>query len=223
MPARAAGRTLARIRARPGRTVAEALMDKRIGLGDARSRAMAAAASAAPSSHLLKRLHREILAMRKEDRADTGVKVRVPASLTEPWTAYIRGPVGPHYEGSAYAVQVTVGRGYPHAPPTVMFLNRCWHPNIGVNGHVCVDILKSQWAASLTILKLLQSVQSLLDDPDPTSPLNGAAADMVRNAKSTGDASLYRRTIQAACTERYVLSEQDCRFEAGKPVLVEDE
>jgi ubiquitin-protein ligase len=182
-----------------------------------------AAASAAAAPHLLKRLHREVLALQKEDRADTGVKIRVPPTITDPWVAYIRGPAGTAYEGCTYAVEVTISRSYPHAPPTVMFLNRCWHPNIGINGHVCVDILKSQWAASLTVLKLLQSVQSLLDDPDATSPLNGAAADMFRTAKRSGDATIYRRTILAAVRERHVLSEADERFDAGKPVLIADD
>jgi ubiquitin-protein ligase len=171
------------------------------------------------SAHLTKRLHREIAALSKESRAELGIKIRVPArDLGQPWRAYMRGPEGTPFEGCVYAIEVTIPGDYPHAPPTVMFINRCWHPNIGVNGHVCVDILKSQWSPTLTVLKLLQSVQSLLDDPDPTSPLNGAAAAMVVARDRAG----WRRAILDCVHERYTLTDPEQAFEEGKPVLDED-
>jgi ubiquitin-protein ligase len=176
---------------------------------------------AAAGSHITKRLHREVVAMRNQCQAELGVKIIVPfdapSGLLAPWTAFLRGPPGTPYEGCVYAVKIEIGSQYPHSPPTLMFLNRCWHPNIGVNGHVCVDILRSQWSASLTVLKLLQSVQSMLDDPDPTSPLNGAAADMFRR----GDRSAYRNAILACEKECYTLTEEQRTFRAGSGVLVE--
>jgi ubiquitin-protein ligase len=186
---------------------------------------MAAAAASgsrtavARSAHLSKRLTREIAALAKEGRAELGIKICVPEDdLGRPWRAYMRGPAGTAYEGCVYAISVTIPGDYPHAPPTVMFLNRCWHPNIGVNGHVCVDILKSQWSPTLTVLKLLQSVQSLLDDPDPTSPLNGAAAAMVVGR----DRAALRAAVLGCVHERYELTDAEKAFEDGKPVLVEE-
>lgn len=181
--------------------------------------------SAPPSTHLMKRLMREVQVLRKEDQAEVGVKIYVPGvsgegSLTDPWIAYVRGPPDTPYDGCVYMVRVEFGSTYPHAPPSVMFLNRCWHPNIGVNGHVCVDILSSQWAPALTVLKLLQGVQSLLDDPDPTSPLNGQAGDDVRRARNSGDWNHYRSMIVATVGERRSLSEAERAFTAGVPVLM---
>jgi ubiquitin-protein ligase len=179
-------------------------------------------AAAVYNSRLTKRLQREVLAMTKERRAELGIKILVPAGCGAagvPWRAYMRGPEGTAYEGCVYAIEVTIPADYPHVPPTVMFVNRCWHPNIGVNGHVCVDILKSQWSPTLTVLKLLQSVQSMLDDPDPTSPLNGAAAAMVRS----GQREELRETVLRCVNERYVLSEEQRTFADGEPVLVQPE
>jgi ubiquitin-protein ligase len=181
--------------------------------------AAAAISTAGLSSHMAKRLTRELAAMGKEQQADVGIKVQVPAVLSAPWRAYMRGPPDTPFEGCVYAVRLTIGPDYPHGPPTVMFENRCWHPNIGVNGHVCVDILKSHWSASLTLLKLLQSVQSLLDDPDPSSPLNGHAADMVRNAKATGDWTAYRQAIVASQELPYPLTEDERAFAEGRSVV----
>jgi len=188
--------------------------------------ASAARSRAALSTHMAKRLTREIAAMAKEQQAELGLKVRVPADISQPWRAYMRGPPDTPFEGCVYAIEVAIPADYPHQPPTVMFLNRCWHPNIGVNGHVCVDILKSQWSASLTVLKLLQSVQSLLDDPDPTSPLNGSAAEAVRLCQrapaGSAASQAYRAAIVACVDERYVLNDAERTFAEGKSVLEQE-
>jgi ubiquitin-conjugating enzyme E2 D len=144
----------------------------------------------------------------------------VPALLTTPWKAFMRGPEGTAYEGCVYAISIQIPPDYPHRPPTIMFLNQCWHPNIGVNGHVCVDILQREWSPTLSVIKILQSVQSMLDDPDPSSPLNASAAEMYGASKSSPlRLAEYRAKIQASCTAAGGLSESDKHFDPGASVL----
>ena len=158
------------------------------------------------------------------EKQDTGIKLRPPRDGVlsgGAWRAYLSGPKATPYEGCVYAVDIRLPTNYPYDPPTMMFVNRCWHPNIGVNGHVCVDILQREWAPSLTILKILMSVQSLLDDPDPRSPLNGPAADMYRAAKANRDWDRYRQMIQAKSTELYRLTEEERRFDPEQSVILD--
>jgi len=143
------------------------------------------------------------------------------ALLTTPWKAYMRGPEGTAYEGCVYAISIQIPADYPHRPPTIMFLNQCWHPNIGVNGHVCVDILQREWSPTLSVIKILQSVQSMLDDPDPSSPLNSSAAEMYHASRSSPSRlAEYKAKIQASCNAAGLLSESDKHFDPEASVLM---
>ena len=45
-----------------------------------------------------------------------------------------------------------------------------------MNGNICVDFLASQWTPAYKIESILRSLQSLLDDPNCSSPANPTAA-----------------------------------------------
>jgi ubiquitin-protein ligase len=186
---------------------------------------MAAAGGGSFSSRLIKRLVKEISALSEESQA-VGIKIHVPnmedgSSLVHtPWKAIMKGPPDTPYEGCVYEINVTIPAEYPHQPPTMMFVNQCWHPNIGVNGHVCIDILKREWSPTLSVLKILLSVQSMLDDPDPTSPLNGEAATMFVNARAGRSWEAYKRTVRKSAQIRYSLSPQLANFDPDQKVLL---
>ena len=60
---------------------------------------------------------------------------------------------------------------YPFNPPKVRFLTKIWHPNVSsVTGAICLDILKDQWAAAMTLRTVLLSLQALMAAPEPDDP-----------------------------------------------------
>ena len=94
------------------------------------------------------------------------------------WRARIHGPSKTPYEGGIFDIDIDYPTEYPFKPPKLRFVTKIFHPNIGVKGTVCVDILQDQWSPALTTTKILLSVLSLISSPNPHDPLNPEAAKL---------------------------------------------
>uniref|UniRef100_A0A5S6Q1Y8 E2 ubiquitin-conjugating enzyme n=1 Tax=Trichuris muris TaxID=70415 RepID=A0A5S6Q1Y8_TRIMR len=107
----------------------------------------------------------------------TGIRVTVETDTFQELKGEIRGPPDSPYEGGIYEVAIQIPEMYPFHPPKVKFITRIWHPNISsVTGAVCLDVLKDQWAASLTLRTVLLSIQVLLGSPEPNDPQDAVVA-----------------------------------------------
>ena len=72
----------------------------------------------------------------------------------------IVGPPDTPYEGGTFVLEIKIPETYPFNPPKVRFITKIWHPNISsVTGAICLDILKDQWAAAMTLRTVLLSLQ----------------------------------------------------------------
>lgn len=137
----------------------------------------------------IKRLRKELDDIQKNDIPNLSAGP-INDNLFE-WNAVILGPVGTPYEGGVFNLNISIPSNYPFKPPIVIFKTKIYHPNISENGIICLDVLKDQWSPALSIYKILLSIQSLLTDPNPDSPLNGSAAQLYRS-----DRREYRKMCQ---------------------------
>ena len=98
-------------------------------------------------------------------------------------------PTGGHYRGQTHILVFRTRSGtdclFPFTSPRVKFLTKIWHPNISVNGSICLDILKdpSKWAPTYDINAVVSSIILLMDVPNNSSPFNGQAADLFRRCE----------------------------------------
>ncbi|KAJ1956374.1 NEDD8-conjugating protein ubc12 [Dipsacomyces acuminosporus] len=93
------------------------------------------------------------------------------------------------YEGGAFKFSFEIGTNYPFEPPKVLCLQKIYHPNIDVEGHICLNILREDWKPVLTIKSVIFGLQLLFLAPNPDDPLNKEAADhMKQNAKDFANA-----------------------------------
>ena len=91
------------------------------------------------------------------------------------------GPPDSPYQGGLFFLRIQFTPEYPFKPPKVKFTTKIYHPNINADGGICLDILKDQWAPSLTVGKILLSISSLLTDPNPDDPLVPEIANLYKS------------------------------------------
>lgn len=90
--------------------------------------------------------------------------------------AIVEGPTQTPYEGGSYVVKIVIGAEFPLQPPRAVFLTKIFHPNISLNGDVCVNTLKRDWdPQNWSLAHVLQVIRCLLIVPFPESALNEEA------------------------------------------------
>ncbi|KAL1240164.1 Ubiquitin-conjugating enzyme E2 [Trichinella spiralis] len=94
------------------------------------------------------------------------------------WQAIIFGPQDSPFEDGTFKVILEFTEEYPNKPPNVKFLSKMFHPNVYSDGSICLDILQNRWSPTYDVAAILTSLQSLLDEPNPTSPANSVAAQL---------------------------------------------
>lgn len=82
------------------------------------------------------------------------------------------------YQDGYFRVEVTIPRAFPYTPPEIAWHTRIWHPNFSddVPARICESLLKEDWQPRVHIFTILETLRSLLSDPNPDDPLNGVAA-----------------------------------------------
>ena len=114
------------------------------------------------------------------------------------WKATIMGPENSPYAGGVYALDIVFPGDYPFKPPRVTFATPIFHCNINAEGDICLDILKDMWSPALTISKVLLSICSLMDDPNPDDPLSMEAADLCKESRESYDSRARQWTLEYA-------------------------
>ncbi|CAN0379036.1 unnamed protein product, partial [Hapterophycus canaliculatus] len=64
--------------------------------------------------------------------------------------------VGTPYDGGSFHIKLVLSNDFPHSPPRGFFLTKIYHPNVAPNGDICVNTLKRDWTAEVTLTHVLQ-------------------------------------------------------------------
>lgn len=83
------------------------------------------------------------------------------------------------YRNGKFTFSFKVGHSYPHDAPKVKCETMVYHPNIDLEGNVCLNILREDWKPVLTISSIIYGLQYLFLEPNPEDPLNKEAAEVL--------------------------------------------
>ncbi|KAF2366509.1 Ubiquitin-conjugating enzyme E2 [Trinorchestia longiramus] len=128
------------------------------------------------------RIQREFNEVVKSDEAQKfSIKLEMDGNDFRQINGEIAGPPDTPYEGGTFKLEIKIPDTYPFNPPKVKFLTKIWHPNISsVTGAICLDILKDQWAAAMTLRVVLLSLQALLAAAEPDDPQDAVVANQYK-------------------------------------------
>jgi ubiquitin-conjugating enzyme E2 M len=85
------------------------------------------------------------------------------------------------WAGGKYKFTVNVPNSYPHEAPKCHCDTPIYHPNIDLQGNVCLNILRADWKPVLGINTVILGLVFLFIEPNPNDPLNKEAAELMRN------------------------------------------
>ncbi|XP_038609135.1 ubiquitin-conjugating enzyme E2 S [Tachyglossus aculeatus] len=127
--------------------------------------------------HIIRLVYKEVTTL-TADPPD-GIKVFPNEEDVTDLQVTIEGPEGTPYAGGLFRMKLILGKDFPAAPPKGFFLTKIFHPNVGANGEICVNVLKRDWKAELGIRHVLLTIKCLLIHPNPESALNEEAGRLL--------------------------------------------
>ena len=108
-------------------------------------------------------------------------------------------PFDGYYKDGTFTFDCKVPNTYPHEAPKILCTTQVFHPNIDMEGHVCLNILREDWKPVLTINSVIMGLQFLMLEPNPDDPL---VPEIARIYKS--DIAKYNATAKE-WTQKYAM------------------
>ncbi|KYO23528.1 ubiquitin-conjugating enzyme E2 S [Alligator mississippiensis] len=127
--------------------------------------------------HVIRLVYKEVSTLTSDP--PEGIKVFPNEEDITDVQVTIEGPEGTPYAGGVFRMKLILGKDFPAAPPKGYFLTKIFHPNVGANGEICVNVLKKDWKAELGIRHVLLTIKCLLIHPNPESALNEEAGRLL--------------------------------------------
>ncbi|EJU05515.1 ubiquitin-conjugating enzyme [Dacryopinax primogenitus] len=126
-----------------------------------------------------RRLLKELSQLKTEPIAGLAVEPKGDNLLE--WGCTIKAASDSPYKGGTFQLLVTFPDGYPFKAPDVRFTTRVYHPGIDEEGRICIPMLKDEWKPTISMTKVMTTVQEKLNNPSADDPFN---ADIAAQMKS---------------------------------------
>ncbi|CAF4681431.1 unnamed protein product, partial [Rotaria sp. Silwood2] len=104
----------------------------------------------------------------------------------------IRGrilPISHPFNQAAFQTELKILPEYPFRAPQVRFITPIYHPNVGEDGAICIEILNSAhlWRPTTPLTDVVKAVVKLIDNPDINHALRPDVAAEYASDRATFD------------------------------------
>lgn len=103
------------------------------------------------------------------------------------------------YKGGIFNFDFTINQNFPHEPPKVLCKQKIYHPNIDLEGKVCLNILREDWKPVLNLNAVIVGLQYLFLEPNASDPLNKEAAEDLKTNRDN-----FKRNVRSSMSGGYV-------------------
>eukprot|EP00467_Chlorarachnion_reptans_P016701 CAMPEP_0114499782 /NCGR_PEP_ID=MMETSP0109-20121206/7607_1 /TAXON_ID=29199 /ORGANISM="Chlorarachnion reptans, Strain CCCM449" /LENGTH=195 /DNA_ID=CAMNT_0001677385 /DNA_START=78 /DNA_END=665 /DNA_ORIENTATION=- len=100
-----------------------------------------------------------------------------------------------YWLGGTFHFRCQVPDDYPYKPPKITCRDKIYHPNLDLQGNVCLNILRKDWRPILDLQSIIHGLVFLFTEPNPNDPLNQDAAKVLRDNESQFRSNV-RRAMQ---------------------------
>jgi len=107
------------------------------------------------------------------------------------------------YKDGRFHFTFAINQNFPHDPPKVKCTQKIYHPNIDLDGNVCLNILREDWKPVLNLNAVIVGLQFLFLEPNASDPLNKEAAEDLRTNREG-----FKRNVRTAMGGGSVKGEQ---------------
>ncbi|KAM0281563.1 hypothetical protein ACHAQH_003431 [Verticillium albo-atrum] len=97
------------------------------------------------------------------------------------------------YRTGLFNFTFDINQNFPHDPPKVRCKEKIYHPNIDLEGKVCLNILREDWKPVLNLNAVIVGLQFLFLEPNASDPLNKEAAEDLRSNRDG-----FKRNVRAS-------------------------
>lgn len=97
------------------------------------------------------------------------------------------------YRGGRFTFDFAINQSFPHEPPKVLCREKIYHPNIDVEGKICLNILREDWKPVLNLNAVIVGLQFLFLEPNASDPLNKEAAEDLK-----GNREGFKRNVRTS-------------------------
>ncbi|GER37603.1 ubiquitin-conjugating enzyme family protein [Striga asiatica] len=104
-----------------------------------------------------------------------------------------------YYMGGTFVFSFQISPIYPHDAPKVKCKTKVYHPNIDLEGNVCLNILREDWKPVLNINTIIYGLYHLFTEPNHEDPLNHDAAAVLRD-----NPKMFESNVRRAMSGGYV-------------------